>query len=44
MAGRCDTLTRTGGVKKGTYKLVFNSGQYYAAQTVETFWPVVEVS
>jgi 5-hydroxyisourate hydrolase len=40
--GRLRTLT-TGSVDDGTYRIRFQVGPYFAAQQVDTFFPVVEI-
>jgi 5-hydroxyisourate hydrolase len=40
--GRCKTLTPAG-VGAGRYRITFDTGAYFAAQNVETFYPEVSV-
>jgi 5-hydroxyisourate hydrolase len=41
--GRCKTLTPAVAIAPGRYKIVFETGAYFAAQKVETFYPEVSV-
>jgi 5-hydroxyisourate hydrolase len=43
--GRCAQLLREGeDLSPGIYRLIFDTGSYYAAQNVDTLYPVVEVT
>jgi 5-hydroxyisourate hydrolase len=43
--GRCAQLMREGeDLSPGMYRLIFGTGSYYAAQHVDTLYPVVEVT
>jgi 5-hydroxyisourate hydrolase len=41
--GRLRTLTRSGAVTAGVYRIRFHTGAYFAAQARDTFFPVVEI-
>jgi len=43
--GRCaQLLTESQSVVEGLYRLVFDTGTYYAAKNVSGFYPVVEIT
>lgn len=43
--GRCAQLLREGeDLSTGVYRLIFDTGSYYALQEVDTLYPVVEVT
>jgi 5-hydroxyisourate hydrolase len=43
--GRCaQLLAESQSVAEGLYRLVFDTGTYYAAQNVSGFYPVVEIT
>src|ERR1700691_4340794 len=41
--GRCNTLMGDGPAESGTYRLIFYTAAYFEAQSVETFYPEVQV-
>ncbi len=41
--GRLRTLTPTGPVAEGTYRIRFQTAAYFAARQVEAFFPLVEI-
>jgi 5-hydroxyisourate hydrolase len=41
--GRLRTLTPAGPVEPGTYRIRFETGEYYAASSSFSFFPVVEI-
>jgi 5-hydroxyisourate hydrolase len=41
--GRCRTLTPAAAIAPARYRIVFDTGAYYAAVNVETFYPEVTV-
>ena len=41
--GRCKTLLPPGPTPEGTYRLVFETRSYFAAKSIETFYPKVEI-
>ena len=43
--GRCaELLPETEELSQGLYRLAFDSASYYAAQKIETLYPVIEIS
>jgi 5-hydroxyisourate hydrolase len=41
--GRLRSLTPAGPVAPGTYRIAFDTGTYFAALSVEVFFPLVEI-
>ena len=41
--GRLRTLTQSGPVEPGTYRIRFETGEYYRALSTSCFFPVVEI-
>ena len=41
--GRCNDLLTDDQFSAGTYKLTFNTGEYFKRQSTNTFYPFVEV-
>jgi 5-hydroxyisourate hydrolase len=41
--GRCKTLLPAGALSTGVYRLTFDVAAYFAAQSVDTFYPTVDI-
>jgi 5-hydroxyisourate hydrolase len=41
--GRLRTLLAPGGLRRGAYRIAFDVGAYFRAQSIETFWREVSI-